>query len=126
MTLLGVWSAPGTLLAWLSGVASFALVLQLIFNFFRHRGVGGPLIARFSNWWRFYHAYQGNIHHLYIELHRKYGNVVRIGPNCISLAGMEAKSTIYGTTGPKFSKVRLDTGTSRCACILQRLLTWKV
>lgn len=118
MTLLRVWLAPGTLLAWLSGLAGLALVLQLILNFLRHRGIDGPLIARFSNWWRFYHAYQGNIHHLYINLHREYGNIVRIGPNCISLAGIEAKSTIYGTTGPKFNKVRLSASSSRDVCIL--------
>ncbi|OAL44002.1 cytochrome P450 [Pyrenochaeta sp. DS3sAY3a] len=115
MTLLAVWLAVGRLLAWLFGVASFALFLQLMFNFFRHRGVKGPLIARFSNLWRFYHAYQGNIHHLYIDLHRQYGNIVRIGPNCISLAGIEAKSTIYGISGPKFSKICFHTDSSRCS-----------
>lgn len=41
----------------------------------------GPFAAKFTKIWRAYATYRGQWHREIIELHRRYGNVVRIGPN---------------------------------------------
>lgn len=41
----------------------------------------GPFAAKFTKIWRAYAAYRGQWHREIVELHRQYGNVVRIGPN---------------------------------------------
>jgi hypothetical protein len=97
--LIGLWPAMG--------LSAAMLWFVLVSNFFTLRGIPGPVLARFSNLWRLYMAYQGDMHHTYIELHHWYGNAVRIGPNCVSLAGVSARTAIYGISRPIFSKVFL-------------------
>ncbi|KPI37028.1 Pisatin demethylase [Cyphellophora attinorum] len=46
----------------------------------------------------------GDMHHTYIDLHQAYGDTVRIGPNCVSLAGLSARAAIYGISRPIFPK----------------------
>lgn len=108
MTLFNGLPWSGVPLGSLSCLAGCALVLALIFDFSGLRRIDGPLLARYTNLWRLYKTYQGDMHHVYINLHHKYGNVVRIGPKCVSLAGIDAKSAIYGVSGPKFPKVSLE------------------
>lgn len=100
-------SGLGTLLAWVTCLSGGILVLQLIWNLCRLRGIDGPVLARCSDLWRFSKTYQGNMQHVYLNLHRRYGNIVRIGPNTVSLAGSDAKSVLYGISGPRFPKARL-------------------
>ena len=76
----------------------------LLSNELRLRGIPGSILARQTDLWRFWKTSQGDMHHVYIDLHRKYGPLVRIGPNCVSFAGLEALSAIYNVS-QKFSKV---------------------
>jgi hypothetical protein len=85
----------------LSGLVA---VWWIISNQWRLRGIPGNAMARTTDLWRFWKARQGNIHQTYIEQHQKYGPLVRIGPNCVSVSGLEAISAIYNVTR-KFSKV---------------------
>ena len=56
---------------------------------------GHPL-AGYTNWWRFYDVMGQDTQHTHIELHRKHGDIVRLGPNVLSFANPKALKTIYG------------------------------
>ncbi|KAL2292125.1 hypothetical protein FJTKL_10773 [Diaporthe vaccinii] len=49
------------------------------------RGYPGPFLAKYTNLWRTWHASRRNIHLVYQELHRKYGPIVRVGPNVLDV-----------------------------------------
>ncbi|KAJ2987475.1 hypothetical protein NUW58_g4482 [Xylaria curta] len=55
----------------------------------------GPLVAKFTKIWRAYGMYKGTWHRDLVDLHRKYGPVVRIGPNELSVGDPEAFRQIY-------------------------------
>ncbi|KAL7950691.1 cytochrome P450 [Trichoderma barbatum] len=59
----------------------------------------GPFSAKLTKGWRAYTTYRGQWHRELIELHRRYGNVVRIGPNELSVGNPEAFRTIYRASG---------------------------
>ena len=42
-------------------------------------GYPGPLLARVSKFWAVWNTWRGKQHHVVMELHRRYGNYVRIG-----------------------------------------------
>lgn len=83
---------PATLLA--------ALLIYLLRNKF-YNGLNqypGPLLAAYTNWWRFFENWLGrSTEQTHIALHRKYGDIVRIGPNVLSFADPKAIKVIYGT-----------------------------
>lgn len=63
----------------------------------------GPFLASFSRLWKFKSTWGGQTHLEHIELHRKYGPVVRIGPNEVSIASPEAARTLL-SAGKRFFK----------------------
>ncbi|KAK0702300.1 cytochrome P450 [Lasiosphaeris hirsuta] len=65
----------------------------------------GPFLAGWTNLWRLYTAWSGRYPLKMLELHKKYGPVVRIGPNTLVLDYPELIRVIYGTDGkyPKAS-----------------------
>lgn len=65
--------------------------------------VPGPLDARFSSLWMTKHSWQGDMHRTMIKLHKKYGNLVRTGPNEVSVVDLAVIKKIYAA-GTKFSK----------------------
>ena len=56
----------------------------------------GPLAARFSQLWLLLNTRRGQHHQTVIKLHQKYGNVVRLGPNYVSLADPADIKVVYG------------------------------
>lgn len=80
----------------------FSLVLWLIDPL---RSVPGPLLARFTRLWYLYKIYKGNFERTNINLHKKYGPVVRIALNEYSIDDVRAAKIIYGH-GNAFVKVR--------------------
>ncbi|KAI6713214.1 cytochrome P450 [Diplocarpon mali] len=65
----------------------------------RHRGLHrypGPLLASLTDWWRFWLVYRRSPHVEHIRLHEELGDVVRLGPNCLSFADPKALKDIYG------------------------------
>lgn len=48
-------------------------------------------------------SWQGDMHRTMIKLHKKYGNLVRTGPNEVSVVDMAAIKKIYAA-GTKFSQ----------------------
>ncbi|KAI1162161.1 benzoate 4-monooxygenase cytochrome P450 [Nemania serpens] len=67
----------------------------------RYRGglsaVPGPFSASMSNFWKVKAVWLGDMPRRNIEVHRKYGPVVRIGPNHVSFSSPEALHTIHGS-----------------------------
>ncbi|KAJ4401807.1 hypothetical protein N0V91_007706 [Didymella pomorum] len=61
--------------------------------------IPGPILAKFSNIWRFYNHYGQRHIETQKELHKKYGDVVRLGPNTVSIADASLLKTIYSTRG---------------------------
>ena len=68
------------------------------------RDIPGPLLARFTRLWYFIEIYKGSFELTEIELHKKYGPIVRIAPYEYSIDDVEAAKTIYGH-GNSFPKV---------------------
>ncbi|KAF2437428.1 cytochrome P450 [Karstenula rhodostoma CBS 690.94] len=60
------------------------------------QAVPGPLAAKFSNLWLLYQARRGRRFEAVHAAHRKYGTLVRIAPNHVSVADADAIPVIYG------------------------------
>ncbi|KAK4948697.1 hypothetical protein LTR10_012701 [Elasticomyces elasticus] len=59
------------------------------------RGYPGPFLASCSRIWRLWVTYNGRSEHDHIHVHRKYGPIVRTGPNELSFASPEAAKDIF-------------------------------
>jgi len=68
------------------------------------RDIPGPFLARFTRIWYFIEVYKGSFERTNIELHKKYGRIVRIAPREYSIDDVEAAKIIYGH-GSQFVKV---------------------
>jgi hypothetical protein len=79
-------------------IVPLVTILYFISNKYRY-GVNkypGPWLAAYTDWWRFFDNVGQKSEKTFIELHRKYGDIVRIGPNALSFADPGALKTIYG------------------------------
>jgi hypothetical protein len=90
-------------------LAIFLPVGILIYGFLRYlldplRSIPGPFLARFSRLWYFLEIYKGSFEETNIELHKRYGSIVRIAPHEYSVDDVDAARTIYGH-GNAFVKV---------------------
>ncbi|KAL8692669.1 MAG: hypothetical protein Q9218_002342, partial [Villophora microphyllina] len=80
----------------------FVVLIQLWIRKFYSRPlakVPGPLIAKLTPWWQIYHSYAGDEFTVVQRLHRKYGKVVRVGPNTVDIADGAALAPIYVDKG---------------------------
>lgn len=77
----------------------------IIYQRFLHplASIPGPLTASVSRLWMTKHSWDGNMNTAMIALHKKYGPLVRTGPNELSVADLTAIKTIYGA-GTQFRK----------------------
>ncbi len=75
-----------------------ALVAYLTSNYFNHglNKYPGPLLAGFTDWWRFIDVYGRRPDITHLKLHRELGDIVRLGPNSLSFADPKAIKQIYG------------------------------
>ncbi|KAJ6088604.1 hypothetical protein N7486_009865 [Penicillium sp. IBT 16267x] len=67
------------------------------------KDVPGPFWTRFTSLWYFDRCRKGRFEHENIDLHQKYGPVVRISPDHYSISDISDIKTVYGT-GSKFPK----------------------
>lgn len=58
--------------------------------------IPGPFLAKISNIWRFVDVATGHAEVTLSELHRKYGDYVRLGPKVVSVRDLDAIKIIYG------------------------------
>lgn len=86
--------------AFLSPYALLLLpVLYYLLPYLRNwslRKVPGPLAPALTNLWILYQARRGRRYLAVDALHKQYGKVVRIQPNHVSIADMDAIQIIYG------------------------------
>ncbi|TKA74808.1 hypothetical protein B0A49_02599 [Cryomyces minteri] len=75
--------------------SSIAYLLRNRYNRGLNKYPGHPLAA-YTDWWRFSDVLGRRAQHTHIELHRKYGDIVRLGPNVLSFADPRAIKVIYG------------------------------
>ncbi|KAJ4117574.1 hypothetical protein NW768_010939 [Fusarium equiseti] len=74
------------------------VLLRIVYNLLFHplRSIPGPLFARASCLWRLIRYFRGTWHDDVLELHRKYGQAVRISPGEVSFTDQDAIKGIYG------------------------------
>ena len=86
---------PASLSAWtifiLSGVYLLTTCVKL-------RSAPGPLLSSVSDLPRLYWTLTKKQFNTHIDLHKKYGKLVRLGPNMVSVADPAAIPIIYGFT----------------------------
>jgi hypothetical protein len=66
----------------------------------------GPNWARYTGLYRVYRLWSGQAPSVYLQLHEKYGPIVRTGPNTVSIADPSTIPTIYGISS-SFLKVTI-------------------
>ena len=81
---------------WVLYLIPLPLLLFLASNYWRLRHVPGPFLAAFTDLWRLFVVWGGKAEQVQIELHKKYGDVVRLGPNCVSISLPDVVGDIYG------------------------------
>lgn len=83
------------------------LIARLLQNKFRYqlRNIPGPTLASYTSLWRLYDVCEGQAHKTAIELHRKHGSLVRIGPKHVSVSDPREIANIYGLN-KGYTKVR--------------------
>lgn len=82
------------------------VLLQLGRTWWRLRHIPGPFFAKFTNFQRVYWVKTKRAHLILQEAHEKYGELVRIGPNTVSIHNPELIPTIY-TARLGFPKVSI-------------------
>lgn len=77
------------------------LVTQYALAYMRSplKAIPGPLLAKFSDIWRFLNHYGQTHIETQRTLHEKHGDIVRLGPNTVSVADPSLIKTIYNTRG---------------------------
>lgn len=90
-----------SLYATFAGVCYFAISLIWDAFFSPTRAIPGPRASRISRLWFYRKVEQGSFHHENIDLHERYGPVVRLAPGFFSISAPD--KTIYGI-GSKFPK----------------------
>lgn len=91
------------LISSLQAVVIFILISTAILSRILHlryfdplRKFNGPLLASFTDLWRYLHTRSHRSEVQAIALHAKYGEVVRVGPSKLSFANPQALKEIYG------------------------------
>jgi hypothetical protein len=77
-------------------LATLFLFIHIFTCYWRLRRIPGPYLASISDLWRLLAVYRRRPQEIQLQLHRKYGDVVRLGPNCVSVSGPDMVSSIYG------------------------------
>ena len=72
------------------------LIAHLISAYRRHKDIPGPFLAKFTDLYRLYLVWRRDAHDAHLNLHQQYGDLVRLGPNCISISKPGLIPSIYG------------------------------
>ena len=89
------WSIYGG--SFLVFILSF-LIYRLLLHPLSH--LPGPFLAKLSGLWRTYRYFSGTWHEDVLWLHKKYGRVVRIAPNEVSIVDGPSSKRLYGHGKP--------------------------
>ena len=61
--------------------------------------IPGPPVAAYTGLWRLYDVWKGQAHWTAIELHKKYGKLVRTAPSVVSVGDADEIPKIYNIKG---------------------------
>jgi cytochrome P450 len=77
--------------------STLLLTVRILRSYYRLSHIPGPFWARFTDLWR--HKVQNQPGHSarFVELHRQYGKLVRLGPNHVSISDPGAIPVVYST-----------------------------
>ena len=81
------------------GVLTIVVCIVIYLASYFEKGLNrfpGPLAAKFSQLWLLLDTRSGQHHQTVIKLHEKHGNIVRLGPNYVSLADPADIKVVYG------------------------------
>lgn len=84
----------------LLGFVTGCFLFQALRNYY-YRGLNrypGPLLAKFTDLWHLLDVRSNQHHHHLIRLHRRHGDVVRIGPNTLSISRPDYVPLVYGVS----------------------------
>ncbi|KAK2608295.1 hypothetical protein N8I77_006913 [Diaporthe amygdali] len=87
--------ACGSILQFVLAATVLLGIVHLGRTWWRLRHIPGPFFARFTNFQRVYWVKTKRAHLILQEKHEKYGELVRIGPNTVSINNPELIPTIY-------------------------------
>jgi hypothetical protein len=109
VTLMGNAAAGWSLKAYVVCIILTAVALRLLTNRFKRglRDIPGPTVAKYTRLWKLHSVWKGDHQNAAIDLHRKYGALVRIGPKHVSVSDTDAIQVIYGLN-KGFTKVCVD------------------
>ncbi|KAJ6005035.1 cytochrome P450 [Penicillium herquei] len=84
----------------LSGI--ILLFSRFLWNYLRSplKSFPGPWQSSFTNIWRLIETYQGRCELTHLDLHRKLGSAIRIGPNILSLSDPSLINQVYTVRDP--------------------------
>ena len=103
----------------LVAIPLLALISYYIRVYTRLRHIPGPVLASLSNLPRRSWVQTGNSHNILLDLHRKYGKVVRFGPNAILISDPACIAEVYGLNA-KFRKVGARVSLRNFSCKIGR------
>jgi hypothetical protein len=90
------WSALGLLTA--------LICYYYLQTYLRLKHIPGPFWAKFTDWQRVFWVKSKRAQEIHLEQHQKHGDVVRFGPNMVSLADPNLIPELYPMR-PGFPKV---------------------
>ena len=92
--------------------ASIFIIILIFKSYSRLSHVPGPILSGLTNLPRFLWVLSYKAHEKHIRQHRKYGPIVRFGPNMVSVGDPAEISTIY-----KFSRPWIKVSLRHCSII---------
>ena len=81
-------------------ISLVTFIVYSVHSYLRLAHIPGPFLAAFTNIPRFSWVLTYRAHDIHTALHRRYGPLVRFGPNMVSVGDPTEIGTIYGFTKP--------------------------
>jgi len=98
MAVLSTNSIPITIPVLLAGLAFASIFLRLILQYWSLKHIPGPFPARFTNFWlarKFWK--RESFKDIALDLHNRYGSIVRYGPDRVLFSDLSAVPVVFNT-----------------------------
>ena len=80
-------------------VLAFSITAYRLSPFHPLASFPGTTVSKLTKWWGVWETYEGRHYLRVAELHKKYGPIVRVGPNELSIADATAIPAVLGSGG---------------------------
>lgn len=118
----------GQLALFASVFLTIYLFTGCVISYFRSglRELPGPVLARFTLLWKVWAHIKGDGHVVYQNIHKRYGPIVRTGPNSVSIGDAAMIPKIYMSghsylkVGSPFSCLCIAGVLTRCSPVIWR------